>query len=1530
MINLFNSFSANGKRGLLIFASAIVAMFVLYFLIAAIFSGDDSVRDEYTAAEIQSQSIPDSSANLTEEQLNSLQTVDAENYSRARDEEGGVAIPTSFSRKDIDTESEVCDCTSINYDALMEALPRALRELGYSPQNDNDGLFNISPSNIYISSDRQLYGENREPLSFKGQSIYLQDNGALVAKNKLPIDGSVIFLSEEGKLFDENNRLINLYGDLLSSKGHIYLSSGFLAFRDNEFNSYGRSDIYSTPDRQLATVDGKPILHAGIFVYVDDENKLINRNNGPIIWEDKPVYVGRTGRLIDAQGESFNASGILFSYNGILIDNDGKLTSPLMTITRRGNSDIYINDDDYLVDEKGNPIKHQGNDVNLRSDGAMYASETGTVKSRMNDEVRLEDDGALTTDIGKRKVETGIFFDSSSVAYDRRGFLVTRLGGISRIASTVIHQTSDGFLVDENGRPILNKGNPLYIDFSNIRGDLLPLVTRDFTSVIYSSVPVYLNQKGWVVDGNDNLLTSGILTNYKGIVITSKGQLILTSSLELVTDKDGNPVTINGQSVYRDENNQLVYQDGRPVTNKNNEALFLGEDGKIRNELGVIQSDDLGLKVGSRKVLPGELTTRKALTSASGENLFYNNKAAFLDANSRVVDEDGNPVLTADGREVFLIDGVLQDADGNVIDEDLLFTKDGRLVKDGIISGLEQIVTSSGKELFYNGQRVFKHPDGTLRDENNNIILDQYGGRVSLNENGDLIDSRGNLFVDDGLVVAGEIIADNEGVIAFKEVTDANGNTLFHEGQAVYTDDKGRLVTEDGELILDDEGNPLYISDDGNIVDASNNVVDNFALEDASGKRISDGIKTGKTQLFSDDGKPLMHNGEPVYINEKGEVVDEFGNVILGNDGKPLRFEGGKILDSGGNVSDVVFTAESRNILDEPLSTVPVGDLKQIGDKDILVSPEGWLLDNEGRQLFVDGLAVRVDPETGQLFDENNNPILDPVTNEPLFLGADGSLRDGKGALASSELLANQEGVLLGTDGVYVTDNLRRVGDSEYFLTESGRVVGEDGKPILFNGEAVIVGENGELVTLSGVPVTNKEGRRVFLDEQTGQLVTSDGSVVDELLLQNSSQQLLTSRGLVAINSADVEPIPGTEYFKASDGSVLKADGSRLEIDGQDVYVNDDNELVNKFGSPFRYKSRALAFNSEGLLTDSQGNVLEDQNGELLTPEQITLELNGNTAQPVVNSTASPTDGVASRDINAPNDTGEINPASTATDSAGDTQKVIEYGEEEFLAALRRYESVKGAMRADIDGYVAAWGQKHQSAQVNLVRPVAESDSSQSNDSEGGVNNNASSNTEKSNSDKEKTIVALANDTLYAVTSYRLNSDFGSDVAVDIVGTSNANIPYTPRQPLYEATAYGNYEERYNHLVISFNRMCFTDGECVSMSGVGIDPSTLELGIRSGVDRHIIYKYGGLMLSTLIQGIAETAGETSNEVTETDTTGTTTTRSGLDEKYLVQRSLGKSGEAFSEVFADNINRPNTVWLAANQDIGIKLFENITR
>ncbi|ABM21044.1 MULTISPECIES: DotG/IcmE/VirB10 family protein [Marinobacter] len=170
----------------------------------------------------------------------------------------------------------------------------------------------------------------------------------------------------------------------------------------------------------------------------------------------------------------------------------------------------------------------------------------------------------------------------------------------------------------------------------------------------------------------------------------------------------------------------------------------------------------------------------------------------------------------------------------------------------------------------------------------------------------------------------------------------------------------------------------------------------------------------------------------------------------------------------------------------------------------------------------------------------------------------------------------------------------------------------------------------------------------------------------------------------------------------------------------------------------------------------------------------------------------------------------------------------------------------------------------------------------------------------------------------YAQTDIALNTDFQGPVRMTFL---EGNLRGYIGMGTFELNELGA------KMKLTIDTLFDPDGQSYAVNGYVLDPNTTLWAMASNVDYHIIYRYGGFGLGTILsafQTLAENRAQISETVTP-DGTRSTQNREP-DGKQVTWTVLGEFGALFEETFRDNINRPITVTLDPNEEAGV-LFED---
>ena len=728
----------------------------------------------------------------------------------------------------------------------------------------------------------------------------------------------------------------------------------------------------------------------------------------------------------------------------------------------------------------------------------------------------------------------------------------------------------------------------------------------------------------------------------------------------------------------------------------------------------------------------------------------------------------------------------------------------------------------------------------------------------------------------------------------------------------------------------------------GEIVDSSGRKASMKGFTVDGKQAINEGFQTKPVTateiVLGKNGKPLMYNGRKVYKRADGTLVDEFGNVIKGEDGKPLAMNAaGEIVDSSGRKASMKgFTEDGKPLLSGDLKTKYVSELNELGKSGIHVTEDGLLVDKDGKAITIDNKKV-IRGADGQLFDEYGRPILDE-NGQPVYMDEEGNIVNAQGEPVKNILLQDGTGKIIGSGD---NENIRQIGDSDLFANKDGFLLGVDGKPILFDGKAVTVGKNGRLYTVDGKPVVDANGNAVYVGAN-GELRTKNGDLSKGVLLTNSDGVLLDSKGELVTAGGKLTKLEGTDFYRTQDGMLVTKDGKVVSLSGERLFISDDGLLQNAYLRPIRFRGKSLSIGKNGDLYDEQGRKVVDENNSPITLTEnglsselgVLLEQNNT---PKRNLSLPPAEEVVDLISSIGENESEIEEAdqvdSAAKDEDNKTKSIVdrsvngtskidisELSISDIKSLNKRYAAIKSAMESKLSKQTPKFEEPLESSlSKGTGQTYVESLNSSANSN---LNSDVVADGNRKNGVSENFVKQKAGTLLYAVNTTKVNTDVNSKVVFNIFGVDREHI-------LYGATAHGKVSLKYDFIVVEFNRICLRSSvECTAIDGLAVDPGTREPSVNGEIDKHYWYRFGGLTIASLIQGAAEAVGSSQERTEETDLTGKKVTYSGLDGTKLAISSTQVLGEQFANIFLENASRPITGYVEEGEEVGIFLFEDI--
>jgi flagellar basal body rod protein FlgG len=1698
------------NRSFLLFLT-IVAISILAWVVYATTqpSREDVVESISATGSKLSKSNVTIDSKVTDEYAQDIRTVNKQAYEKSKKKLEGSTLPTLYNvasnKEDV---IEKCGCSFD--DAAKEALIKEILSRGVGRIGNADAM-RVGLSDIYIRPSSLLVDDLNKPYLYNKKEISTDESGALVYTESgspvLSINDAPTHLSNKGVLFDKTTTKLSMAGKLLSSTGVIVLGDGLKASRPRMMTQIGASDTYLTTELQLATMDGKPVMHSGNFVFKSKGDQLHNAYNENIVWNDKPVLQSDEGILSDRSLNKFKQLGILFSYDSILIDNNSMLTKKINDTQRFGTSDIYVNKNNELVDRHLNDITHKDYRVKNGVNNELF-TQLGAMRNNLGERVSLQAGGRLKA--VKGVVLTGTLKSGLKIPFDKYGHLITRKGKLERLGDSDVYVTSDRFLSSGRGLALQYQGKDTFQDINRFKviknieayglknrdggivrdllrkevyinslgqfiyldGEIISqtgllaehggilmgpdglllnrqqvrqlLTDKNGNKVSYKNMDVYTNSEGQLIDENGDyvfdengqaiFLKDGVLVNSSGEVLEnpllfsgvreiSKGEGLIMSAPLL--DDDGNPLFINGIEAYVADDGSLVDGDGNKILGDDGIPLFLDENNNVINEQGQLQ--DVKLENAQGDIVRDIHRGKPVIKTSRGNNILFNGKPVsfkdgFLVDNSGelILDDNGNPVkmnskgqlvdehgnivnvpgLSVNGESFDLTDGlltkhILLDENGNPVTvkgRKVLLNEDGSLTyldgtpvtnKNGKqvfkvgdeftdsvggllnfetdnnspFKGVELITGPDGTALTYKGKKVFKRSDGSLIDQNGNPILDENENPLFMNENNEIISADGELanisdfafegkpFTNEG-VSAQAILQDDleSSLFGVKALTGANGSPLMLNGKKVYKRADGSLIDEDGNVVLGDDGEPLKMNSNGDIVNADGTKADmaKFTINGKSAEGViiqskplshievpSSLRKVPSEAVLGADGTPLLFNGKPVFKLKDGSLVDQFGNAIIGEDGVPLFLNDDNVITDGEGsvVSTSGFSVNGKKVSGGDLKKIETSDLLSIGDTGVRITSDGLLVDKNGKEITHNGRGIRRG-DNGQLFYSDGTEVLDE-SGLKVYMDSEGKLHDGKGNAISGVTLLNGDNQLVGGSEL----EAKKIGSSDLFVNKRNNLVDASNKPFIHKGKPILV-SGGKLITDDKKSVVDAKGNPIS--------ITRSGALIDRSRLPAKGAFITDTKGVVVDNKGryvnsggKMTSLSDGGPFVTENGLLVNKEGKAIIINGKHVYIDDQNQMTSFNGRSIRYKGRKLHI-------DKRGNVL-DENDETLTyeGEVVTLTndgLTGSDGRNLSNQAKKSTTNKAKKSLESfltknesteakGNESKTPKPISEQLKTAKNLKEVkdssqpVKLTATQILAVNARYNARKAFLRSKLSGYQ---GNFVETAKASTITPGGEEFLAETNNVTSPTDNYTDMAKEEQSSEAvspEYPEKRKAGTMLYAVNTYRVNTDLNSKVVFNLFGVER-------NSSLYKGTVHGTVELVYDYIVVNFNKICPFEGECFAFEGVGIDPGTSELSIAGEIDKHFWYRFGGLSLAALFQGGAEAVQSSRARTEETDETGKTVSYSGLDTDKLLISSTGVLAETLSGIFTENVSRPYTGIIKKDEEIGIFLLEDM--
>lgn len=160
-----------------------------------------------------------------------------------------------------------------------------------------------------------------------------------------------------------------------------------------------------------------------------------------------------------------------------------------------------------------------------------------------------------------------------------------------------------------------------------------------------------------------------------------------------------------------------------------------------------------------------------------------------------------------------------------------------------------------------------------------------------------------------------------------------------------------------------------------------------------------------------------------------------------------------------------------------------------------------------------------------------------------------------------------------------------------------------------------------------------------------------------------------------------------------------------------------------------------------------------------------------------------------------------------------------------------------------------------------------------------------------------------------ATTDIALNSDIGGPVSLTIRSGR-----------LRGAQLLGTFERKEEWLRMELNKIV-TENETIPIKAIGLDMETTLNAVQGEVDRHILYRYGWWGVGTILKAVGKAAEENvDSDIYISD--GTVVESTAENSAREMKIALGSLGQDLGDVMRDRIDRPITVTLKVNDEVGV--------
>lgn len=998
-----------------------------------------------------------------------------------------------------------------NDDAVLSARGQEGMQLTVSGTLSNRNGRAESAGDITLSSAKldnsagTLLAADKGSLSLTTPGEVLNDKGRLIAGRHILLDtaaltsreglisatGGNMTLNSRQAVINEQGRMEALNRLTLNAAG-LHNHNGTITGQDVTVGT-GAAKLHNTRGNiaardTLALSSGETdntggLIQAGENLVIDTNNRqLSNREGGQIL----------AGALTLSAGNTDNQAGVIASSGN----------AQLQTADLNSDSGKILSQGDLTL----NTAVLRNQHGLLQADGALTLDThgNGLISTDSGEQGGIIAGGDLSLRTGRLEAAQGVI-QGRNITLDTQGQALDHRGGYLAARESVRLDTGE----TDNSGGLLRAGTSLILDTHDRKlvnqqsGELGGIVAGDRLTLEVNGLD---NHDGVIVSGGDGVMTTGLLDNTQGQLVSASGSLSLTTGE--VNNRQG--LIQAGKQLLLDTRGQtLVNRDSGELGGIRAQGDLSLLSGRLDNHQGIVSAGgQAGLKTVMSDNTAGLITALRGLAITGGQ--LDNTAGSILSGAGLTIDTQGNRLINRDtvsrggisaAGEVIITTGETDNRSGRIVSDGNAVLHTGNLKNSlGLIAGNGGLSVNSGE-------------------------TDNTGGRLQ---------SAGDLLINTGTAVlvntGGRIAGDHHTAVTTSQLTNREGTVQAGE----------RLTLSVGQAL--DNGKGALLSGGRLALSADR-------LDNRQGQVIADGDSQLNVQTVLNNESGLVHSAGPLEI-----VASEINNRHTGQSGKGL--EAGKLTLAADILDNAEGAARSVSHLTARVTRV-LDNLRGLlsSQKTLSVQGQALTVNNREGMLIADDsadISARAVSGDGQILsrDRLTVHVADDFRNT-------GSVKaNGDLTLLTDRRLIN-DGVIAGQQGLEIrADNLVNTvqGDitaKETHLNVAGTLENRgliDGElthlttGVLNNtGSGRIFGDH--LAVEAGVLNNDRDGDKAPVIASRDRLDIAAGTV------NNRGHALITSLGnMVFGRHLD------NDYRATGRGDVLNNDGAFIEA-GSDAFI---------------------------------------------------------------------------------------------------------------------------------------------------------------------------------------------------------------------------------------------------------------------------------------------------------------------------------------------------------------------------------------